>query len=57
MRCVRISKGERYTKDFTPTESFTADDDALVIYDAKSVDGDRVIDLSGKGNHGIWKTP
>jgi hypothetical protein len=28
-----------------------------VIYDGKRVDGDRVIDLSGKGNHGKWKTP
>jgi len=55
MRCVRISKGERYTKDFTPAESFTADDDSLVIYDGKSVDADRVIDLSGKGNHGKWR--
>ena len=55
MRCVRISKGERYTDDFTPSESFTADDNALVIYDAKSVDGDRVIDLSGNGNDGIWR--
>jgi hypothetical protein len=57
MRCVRISKGERYTKDFTPAESFIADDDSLVIYDGKRVDADRVIDLSGKGNHGKWKTP
>ena len=57
MRCVRISKGERYTKDFTPAESFIADDDSLVIYDGKRVDRDRVIDLSGHGNDGIWKTP
>lgn len=55
MRCVRISKGERYRDDFNPVESFNADDTSLVIYDAKSVEGNRVIDLSGKGNHGFWR--
>jgi tRNA A-37 threonylcarbamoyl transferase component Bud32 len=55
MRCVRISKGERYKEDFTPNESFAADDDSLVIYEGKRVDGDRVIDLSGKGHHGKWR--
>jgi serine/threonine protein kinase len=55
MRCVRISKGERYKADFTPTDSFTPDDSTVLLYDAKHVDGDRVLDLSSSGNDGIWR--
>jgi polygalacturonase len=55
IRCVRISKGERYRDNFAPPESFKADADSVVIYDAKRVDGRRIIDLSGKGNHGAWR--
>jgi hypothetical protein len=57
MKYVRISRGERYEKDFTPSPELKPDKATVLLYDAKSVDGDRVIDLSGKGNDGIWKTP
>jgi hypothetical protein len=57
MRYVRISKGERYLKDFRPSPELKPDETTVLLYDAKRVDGDRVIDLSGKGNDGIWKTP
>jgi len=57
MRYVRISKGERYQKDFTPPPELKPDGTTVLLYDAKRVDGDRVIDLSGHGNDGIWKTP
>jgi hypothetical protein len=57
MRYVRISKGERYQKDFRPSPELKPDETTVLLYDAKRVDGDRVIDLSGKGNDGIWKTP
>lgn len=52
MRCVRISKGERYQGDFTPTDSFKPDDSTVLIYDGRHVDGDRVIDLSSNGADG-----
>ncbi len=55
MRCVRISKGERYRDDFTPADSFTPDDSAVLIYDGKHVDGNRVIDLSSGGNDGTLR--
>ena len=57
MRNVRISKGERYKNDFTPPPELKPDDTTVLLYDAKKVDRDRVIDLSGHGNDGIWKTP
>jgi hypothetical protein len=56
-RNVRISKGERYKNDFTPPPELKPDDTTVLLYDAKKVDRDRVIDLSGHGNDGIWKTP
>jgi hypothetical protein len=52
MRAVRISKGERYTADFEPDADIQADDAAILIYSAKSVDGNTVKDLSGHGNDG-----
>ncbi len=55
MRCIRISKGERYQDDFTPTDSFTPDDSTVLLYDGKHVDGDRVIDLSPNGHDGRVK--
>jgi len=59
IRSVRISRGERYTEDFTPEEQFQEDAEdaatkAVVIYDGSRTDGDRVIDLSGEGNDGTW---
>lgn len=55
MRCIRISKGERYRDDFTPADSFTPDESTVLIYDAKHVDGNRVIDLSSNGFDGYVK--
>ena len=55
MRCIRISKGERYQDDFTPADSFTPDDSTVLIYDGKHVDGDQVIDLSSSGGDGRWR--
>lgn len=57
IRSVRISRGKRYTADFKPDETFTADaathpTPALLIYDGSKAGGDRVVDLSGNGNHG-----
>lgn len=57
VRAVRISRGERYTGDFVPPETFTRDDPAaparaVLIYGGGTVDGDVVTDLSGEGNHG-----
>lgn len=54
IRAVRISAGERYTGDFRPAEAFPdGDPEAVLIYDGSHVEGDRVIDRSGRGNHGI----
>ena len=57
IRCLRISKGERYSADFVPDSSFDPDAaDAphrtVLIFDGSKVDGGRVIDLSGNGNDG-----
>jgi hypothetical protein len=49
---VHISEGERYSTDFTPDDALRPDEKAVLLYDASSVDGDRIIDLSGKNNHG-----
>lgn len=59
VRTVRISTGERYKDDFVPDEAFAKDiadapSRAVLIYDGLAVEGDRVIDLSGAGNHGTW---
>jgi tRNA A-37 threonylcarbamoyl transferase component Bud32 len=55
MRCVRISKGERYKQDFMPDEAFTPDSSTVLIYDGRHVDGNRVLDLSSGGADGIWE--
>lgn len=60
IRCVRISRGERYSADFEPERSFGPDvvdvpHRTVLIFDGSEVDGDRVIDLSGEGNDGTWR--
>jgi serine/threonine protein kinase len=55
MRAVRVSRGERYANDFTPTHTFEPDDEAVFIYDPDRTEGNRAIDLSGHGNHGVLK--
>ena len=60
IRSVRISEGERYKTDFVPEERFAKDADgaktqALLIFDGASFDDDRIIDLSGHGNDGVWQ--
>jgi len=62
IRCLRISQGERYSADFEPVLSFTQDAAdapycAVLIFDGSKVEGDRVIDLSGKGNDGDLARP
>lgn len=56
VRAVRISHGERYSKDFRPTETFSSDDTTLAIYAAEGIDGRIVWDQSGKGNHAQIET-
>ena len=60
VRTVRITAGERYKDDFLPDETFMKDADAapvkaILIYNGADVEGERVIDLSGEGNHGTWQ--
>lgn len=50
MRAIRISSGERYTADFTPSQKFAPDHDALAVYSAKSIDGRTLRDISGQQN-------
>lgn len=52
VRSVRISRGEQYTADFTPGEDMTANEATELLYTIKSIDGELVKDLSGKGNDG-----
>lgn len=59
IRCLRISRGERYSADFEPQQSFVQDaadvpHRAALIYDGSKVEGERVIDLSGEGSDGKW---
>ncbi len=59
LRSVRISAGERYGGDFVPEKEFVKDAGgaparAVLVYVGNAVEGDRVIDLSGGGNHGRW---
>jgi hypothetical protein len=39
LRCIRISKGERYSGEFVPEETFTSDDDTVLLYDTSSFAG------------------
>lgn len=58
IRCLRISRGERYSSDFEPQQSFVQDaadvpHRAALIYDGSKVEGERVFDLSGNSNEGM----
>ncbi len=60
VRCLRISKGERYSTDFEPEFSFKPDaadsaHRAILIFEGSKAEKDRVIDLSGEGNDGKWE--
>jgi hypothetical protein len=60
IRCVRISRGERYQANFEPEFNFAptytkADKNAVLIFESPNIEGDRVIDLSGNGNDGHWE--
>lgn len=62
IRCLRISRGERYSAEFEPESSFVPDNAdaphrAVLIYDGSNVEGERVIDLSGGGNDGVLARP
>lgn len=52
MTFVRISEGERYDHNFMPEEAYKTDDTTILLYDLRSSSGDKITDLSGKGNHG-----
>jgi hypothetical protein len=53
MRCVRISRGERYAGEFTPAETFQPDGTAVLIFDASKAEGPVALDLSGHRSHGV----
>jgi hypothetical protein len=53
IRAVRISRGARYARDFTPGQAFEPDGEAVLIYDAGKTEGTKALDLSGHGNHGV----
>ena len=60
MRSIRISKGERFKTDFIPDQIFVKDAEdaptkAVLIYDGINVVGNKVIDMSGNGNDGVWE--
>lgn len=62
IRCLRISRGERYSADFEPESSFAADvadvpNRAVLIYDGSHVEEERVIDLSGERHDGVVARP
>jgi len=54
IRCVRISRGERFSKSFIPDHVFANDDSTVLIYQGDHVDGMKVLDISGNGNDGTW---
>lgn len=54
IRCVRISRGERFSKSYSPDHDFASDEATVLIYEGDDVDGLQVIDISGNGNHGTW---
>jgi hypothetical protein len=49
---VRISKGVRYTQDFTPSDRFNDDDNTLALYHFAEDHGDELRDSSGNRHHG-----
>ena len=62
IRCLRISRDERYSADFVPDSSFAQDTAdarhrAVLIFDGSTVEGKRVLDLSGEGNDGVLARP
>lgn len=62
IRCLRVSRGERYSADFEPESFFIPEGAdvplrAVLIYDGSKVERERVIDLSGGGNDGVLARP
>jgi len=56
IRCVRISRGTRYSASFSPEDVFKPDDTTVLIYDGENVEALDVFDVSGNGNDGKWVT-
>lgn len=54
IRCVRISRGARYSASFIPEDSFKPDDTTVLIYEGNAVEALDVFDVSGHGNDGKW---
>jgi len=48
---LRISKGERYKKDFVPARRFESDADTIALYRCDEGTGDVLIDSSGHERH------
>jgi serine/threonine protein kinase len=60
IRSVRISRGERFRSEFVPDQQFVPDvaeslHPAVLIYDGSKINQQRIIDLSGNENHGVWE--
>jgi len=49
---VRVSKGVRYDKDFSPVARHTPDKDTLALYHCDEGQGDKLTDSSGNNRHG-----
>ena len=50
---VRLSSIARYRSNFQPELRFTPDEHTLVLYHCDELSGNKLIDASGNGYHGI----
>jgi hypothetical protein len=53
VRNLRVSSVARYTTSYTPSESFTSDDDTLVLYDFAEDSKDSIQDQSSHNRNGV----
>lgn len=51
IRSIRISRGTRYEKEFTPPVMLVPDTIAVLVLDASRTENGKATDLSGNGNH------
>lgn len=52
MSSIRITRGERYSGNFKPAKELLADTNAVLVYTATQIEGNKAIDLCGQ-NHGL----
>jgi concanavalin A-like lectin/glucanase superfamily protein len=57
LRALRVSSVVRYNSNFKPAIAFKSDDDTVVLFSSTAVKGDRLVDLSGNGQHGELHGP